>query len=202
MSVTIARRGFIAAMAATAAWVLLGADSVVRPGPMAYRDAAWLVPWILTAATVTCLHLVQRDRAGRWERVSFWVVITSMALAATGNVGVLLDIDVLKALGFPLGAVLWLVAMVPFGVATVRAGVVPAHVGVALALLEPGSLLTGILLSPVAGLHDRGSYSAGLEKGLVTFLVARALWQLAGRAGTATATRRSRTATGATGSRS
>jgi hypothetical protein len=48
------------------------------------------------------------------------VVITSMGLAAAGNVGVLLNIDALKALGFPLGALLWLAAMVPFGVATAR----------------------------------------------------------------------------------
>jgi hypothetical protein len=110
---------------------------------------------------------------------------------------VLLDVDALKALGFPLGALLFLAAMVPFGVATARAGVVPAHVGVALALLEPGSLIAGIVLSPVAGLHERGSYSAGLEKALVTFLLARALWRLASRTGTAVEPRTSRTAKGA-----
>jgi hypothetical protein len=53
--------------------------------------------------------------------------------------------------------------------------VVPRHVGVALSLLEPGSLLTGLALSPIAGLADRGAYSAGIEKALVLWLVARAL---------------------------
>ena len=183
MSRTTVRRGMIAATAATAAWILLGAESVLRPGSMSYRDAVWLIPWSLTAVVLAYLHMIQRDRAGRLERGSFWAVITAMGLAAAGTLGVLLDIDALKVLGFPLGAVLWVAAMLPFGVATVRAGVVPAYAGVALALLEPASLLTGIVLSPIAGLHDRGSYSAGLEKGLVTLLVARALWRLARNAG-------------------
>jgi hypothetical protein len=72
MSITTAARlGAITATAATAAWVPLGADSVLRPSPLSYRDAVWLVPWSLTAVTVTCLHVVQRDRAGRLERASF-----------------------------------------------------------------------------------------------------------------------------------
>jgi len=65
--------------------------------------------------------------------------------------------------------------MIPFGIATARGGAVPRRIGVALALLEPGSILTGIALSPLAGLHDRGNYSGGLEKGLVLLMVAFAL---------------------------
>ena len=119
-------------MIAATAWILLGAESVLRPGSMSYRDSVWLIPWSMTAVTLVYLHMVQRDRAGRLEPGSFWAVITAMGLAAAGTVGVLLDIDALKVLGFPLGAVLWIAAMVPFGVATGRAGVLPAYVGVAL----------------------------------------------------------------------
>lgn len=86
--------------------------------------------------TLTYLHLDHRDRAGRLERASFRSGRHRDGSAA-GIVGVLLDIDAIKVLGCPLGAGLWLAAVVPFGVATVRAGVVPAHVGAALAVLEP-----------------------------------------------------------------
>src|SRR4051812_46382074 len=41
--------------------------------------------------------------------------------------------------------------------------------------LEPGSILTGLALSPIAPLHDRGAYSAGIEKGLALALIA---WEL------------------------
>ena len=42
MSRTTARRGMIAA---TTAWILLGAESVQRPGSMSYRNGVWLIPW-------------------------------------------------------------------------------------------------------------------------------------------------------------
>jgi hypothetical protein len=65
-----------------------------------------------------CFHLVSGTGAEGLKRGSFWVVITSMGLAAAGTVGVLFDIDALKVLGFPVGAVLWVAARVQFGVAT------------------------------------------------------------------------------------
>jgi hypothetical protein len=69
-------------------------------------------------------------------------------------------------------------------------------------MIEPGSLIAGLILAPIAGLHELGSYSAGLVKGLVTLLVARAQWRLAGRAGPDGATPHNRPASGATGVRS
>jgi hypothetical protein len=176
MSARVSRYG-VAGLAAVS-WCLLGVESIVRPGQHNYRDALWLVPWLLTAAALHRLHVAQRRPGARLEHWSYGVVLAAMAACAAGNLGLLFDIEALMALGFPLGALLWTLALVPFGVATVRAGVVPRHVGVALALLEPGSLLTGLLLSPIAGLADRGAYSAGIEKGLVLWLVARALVEL------------------------
>jgi hypothetical protein len=160
---------------AAVSWLLLGVESVLRPGQHNYRDALWLVPWLLTAAALRQLHLAQRSPAARLERWSYGAVIAAMAGCLAGNLGLLLDIDALELLGFPLGALLWTLALVPFGIATVRAGEVPRHVGIALALLEPGSILTGLALSPIAGLSDRGGYSSGIEKALVLWLVARAL---------------------------
>ena len=39
--------------------------------------------------------------------------------------------------------------------------------------------VTGVALSPIAGLHDRGNCSGGLEKGLVVLLIALALRSVA-----------------------
>jgi hypothetical protein len=163
------------ATAAAIAWALLGAESVIRPGQHNERDVVWVVPWLLTAAAFAGLHERQRRADRRGERWSFRLVLGAMAAVLLGQVGVVLDIAVLKVLGFPLGALLWLVAMIPFGVATVRARVVPRRVGIALALLEPGSILTGLALAPVAGLAERGGYSGALGKGLVLALLAAGL---------------------------
>jgi hypothetical protein len=179
MSEHTARRGALAGFAAGATWIALGAESALRGGSMHYRDLLWMVPWILTMTTFGYLHALQRHRAGRLERWSFRVVIASMALTLAGTTAVLLDIDALKMLGFPLGALLWLLATVPFGIATALAGVVPRYVGVALVLLEPGALLAGLLLSPILAVYDRGNYWSGVEKGLVIFLLAGSLWRLA-----------------------
>jgi len=176
-----ARRGALSGLAATAAWVALGAESVVRGGEMHYRDALWTIPWTLTMITFAHLHVLQR-RHNRWTAAAGGAVLVTMAMLLVGFSGLVLGVDRLAVLGFPLGALLWLVAMVPFGVATARAGVVPVRVGVALALLEPGSILTGLALSPIAGLHERGNFSGGLEKGLVVLVLATALGAAAGRA--------------------
>ena len=93
------------------------------------------------------------------------------ALAFAGSIGIQAEQPALAALGFPGGAVIWAVGLMVFGVATLRAAVFPRFVGIALILLEPGSILTGLALAPISPLHDRGSYSAGVEKGLALALV-------------------------------
>ncbi|SHN27181.1 hypothetical protein [Cryptosporangium aurantiacum] len=172
------RSGAAAATAAAICWIALGIDSVARGGAETSRDVFVLLPWVLTAFAVTQLHLAQRPPAGRrtWiEPVGYWAVMVAMLLTLVGTAAWPLDIPALQVLGFPLGVMIWLVAMIAFGWGTVRAGVFPTWAGVLLALLEPGSILTGLLLSPIAGLEDHGNYSAGLEKGVLLLLLAGAL---------------------------
>ena len=175
LSERLGRQASRLATGAAVTWTLLGAESVVRPGQHDERDVVWVVPWLLTAAAFAGLHQRQRRADRRGETWSFRLVLVAMAAVLLGQVGVVLDVAVLKVLGFPLGALLWLAVLIPFGVATVRARVVPRRVGVALALLEPGSILTGLALAPVAGLAERGGYSGALEKGLVLALLAAGL---------------------------
>ena len=61
--------------------------------------------------------------------------------------------------------------LIAFGVATLKLRMLPPYVGVTLILLEPGSILTGVALAPVAPLRDHGAYSAGVEKGLAMAIV-------------------------------
>jgi hypothetical protein len=167
-----AAAGFRAAVFAAVCWVALGLDSIVRPEPQDYRDVLWLVPFLATMSAFRHLHGVQAAAARRSERYSFYTVMVASALALTGMAGIIFRIETLAALGFPGGAIVWTVGLIWFGIATWRAGVFPAYVGISLILLEPGSILTGIALWPIAGLSDHGAYSAGIEKGAVMAVLA------------------------------
>jgi hypothetical protein len=109
MSAHLSRYG-VAGLAA-GAWLLLGIESVLRPGQHDYRDALWLVPWLLTAAALRQLHLAQRSPAARLERWSYWAVLVAMTGCVGGNLGLLLDIDALEPSASPsahcCGPLLW-----------------------------------------------------------------------------------------------
>jgi hypothetical protein len=126
------------------------------------------------------LHTVQRRRS-RLESASYVVVLIASALVCLGSIGLQLDIKPLLVLGFPGGALVWLVGLTCFGIGTLRAGVVPKKAGWGLILLEPGSILAGLALSPIAPLRDRGGYSGNVVKGTALLMVALALREIARR---------------------
>jgi hypothetical protein len=127
---------------------------------------------VLTIAAFWLAHSVQRLDGRTSERVGLYAVLAASVLAFIGNIGVQLEQPTLAVLGFRWGAVVWAVGLVVFGIATWRMGAFPRYVGISLVLLEPGSILTGVALSPISPLHDPGAYSAGIEKGAVLALVA------------------------------
>jgi hypothetical protein len=130
-----------------------------------------MLPFLLTTAAFWFVHTVQASRTGMLGRAAFYALMIASALAIAGSIGIQAEQPALAALGFPGGAVIWAAGLMVFGIATLRAGVFPRFVGIALLLLEPGSILTGLALAPISPLHDRGSYSAGVEKGLALALV-------------------------------
>ena len=133
----------LASTAATAAligglaWIALAGDSILRPDPRDYRDALFLVPWALYAATLACIHRLQRHRPGRLERWGFGAVMGTAVLVAVGSVGHVFGTEALEVLGFPIGALLWTLSMMTFGAGTARSGLFPRRVGWAIALSQP-----------------------------------------------------------------
>jgi hypothetical protein len=174
----LAITGSIVAAWAAFAWLALGAESIARPVQVNYRDALWMVPFVLTAIAFTFLHAVQRSQTDHFETASFYFLMTASALGFLGNTGILTNQPLLASFAFPWGAILWMLGLVAYGIATLKAKVVPRYVAISIILLEPGSLLTGLALSPIAPIHDRGAYSAGIEKGLVLALLALGMKQL------------------------
>lgn len=66
-----------------------------------------------------------------------------------------------------------------YGIASWRIRVFPRYVAWTLILFEPASILTGVALSPIAPLHDSGSYTGGIEKAVAVLILGLAARQLA-----------------------
>ena len=105
-----------------AVWIAIGIDSIVGTDVAHYRDAVWSIPWVLTylmflapAPGATRPHRPTRrhDLQGPHRRDG-----THRA----GSIGILFDIKALQFLGFPLGALIWVVVLVFFGLSTMKAG--------------------------------------------------------------------------------
>jgi len=66
----LAITGSVVAAWAAFAWLALGAKSIARPVQVNYRDALWMVPFVLTAIVFTFLHAVQRLQTDHSETAS------------------------------------------------------------------------------------------------------------------------------------
>ena len=170
-----ARIGARFAWISTAAWIVLGMDSILRPLQDNRRDVFWWFPFAFMMLTIVAVHRVQRWRGLRVERYTYYGVMFASALALLGNLGLVFNMPLLAKLGFPAGALLFMVVLMAFGVGTWRAKVLPRYAAVALILWEPGSIATGLLLAPISPLHERGTYSAGVWKGVAIGIVSMAL---------------------------
>jgi hypothetical protein len=170
--------GMTVAGVGAAAWIALGLESILRPVQDNRRDAVWMIPFLFTVASFWFIHAVQSSSAGKFERVTYWLVMISSALVFLGNNGLVFNIPLLQVLGFPLGAILWTIGTALFGAGTIRARVLPRFAGLVLIVLEPCSILTGLVLSPIAPLCPRGAYSGGVEKGAMLALIAYAFFSM------------------------
>ncbi len=172
------RPGLLAAYIAAAGFLVLSVETLVVGGVHEYRDFFWNLPGACTLVAFAAVHAAQRDRSGRFERIAYGIVQFGLVAGLIGTNARALDVEALAWLGFPVGALLWMAGLILFGVATVRAGVLPSSAGTALVLLEPASILTGLAFAPLVGLSDHGAYSGALPKAVALFLVARALRSL------------------------
>ena len=171
----IARAGYQLATICAALWIALGLDSILRPVEDDRRDAFCLVPIAFTAAVICILHLLHRAPARRLESISFRVLAVSTVLIFGGNIGLLTNTPVLIFFTVPWGILGWSIALLAYGVAVWRARLYPWWMALAIMLLEPLSVIGGLLLAPLSPIHDRGTYSGALAKGLAMLAIAGAL---------------------------
>lgn len=160
------------------AWVALSLLSILTPEPARFLDILFVVPYALSLGGVLGLHAVHLDHASRLERIGAWSSVIGMAVTLVGQVGIITDTDLLTRLVLPAGVVIWLLGLVLFGIAMVRARVLPAWVGIAIALSQPLAVLAGLVLSPISPLSSTGDYSGAIGHGLVWLALGSALRRL------------------------
>ncbi|MGN9844800.1 hypothetical protein ACTMTI_42390 [Nonomuraea sp. H19] len=159
-------------------WVAMAAESFVAPPPQDYRDVLVLIPWTLYAIVLAGVGQAQRHRSGRLARAGLIGAIAGMALSAVGNVGIMLGNDGMVAVSFPIGPGLFSLGLLLFGIATVRARVLPWWAGTAMALSQPMAIAIGVALAWHVPLNPHGSYTGGLGHGIAVLLLGIALSRL------------------------
>ena len=159
-------------------WASIGFDSLARPYQDNRRDFVVLVPFTLTGMVLWLIGQMQSGARDRLERITFWILMVACCLTVLGGIGNVSHNAVLERLGFPTGPVLWTVGLIVYGIASWRIRVFPRYVAWTLILFEPASILTGVALSPIAPLHDSGSYTGGIEKAVGVLILGLAMRQL------------------------
>jgi hypothetical protein len=171
MSRPAIRAAGLCGIGAAVAFAVVAIDSLLVPDPQDWRNAAMLLPWVLTMALLAGVQATQSASASRSCRLAFWT--TEIGMAANGAVllAVVLGADDLRFLAGPAGVV-WVGGMLWFGVCTARNGTFPKVVGIAIAVAEPAVVVIGISLSPIAPLSDYGSYTGALGHTVAMGIVA------------------------------
>lgn len=161
-------------------WAALGIDSLARPYQDSRRDFVVLVPFTLTALVLWFIGRIQLNARDRLERVTFWTLMVGCCLTVLGGIGNVSHIALFEHFGFPAGPLMWTAGLVVYGIASWRTRIFPRYVAGTLILFEPASILTGVALSPIAPLHDSGSYTGGIEKAAALLILGLALRKSAG----------------------
>jgi len=125
-----------------AAWLGLGLSNVFGylqaiPGR---EDVALLVlALVLTAAGLAGLHALQKESYGLLGQAGFYLAMVSLASRALGAVAFLAGSSAIEWVSLP-GTIGMLLGFVLYGLATLRAGVLPRWYGMALTVSMPLSL--------------------------------------------------------------
>jgi hypothetical protein len=136
-------------------WVVLGLSAVLgflQAIPGREDVVLLIVALLLTAVGVLGLHALQRSRYGFFGRAGFFVALASLLARALGAGVYLAGSSALAWISYPWGTIGMLVGFVTYGVATMRARVLPLWYGLALIVSMPLSLPLGAYGTMLFGL--------------------------------------------------
>lgn len=128
---------------------VLGGAAFVLDGVLVLTvDAVWtnvvyLVATLLMLVGLAGLHTLQKSGFGRLGRSGFWTVVVASVGQVLGLLVYLAGSDVLDWLIFPVGFLAVPVGLVLYGIATLRAKVLPRLCGLGLIIVPPVAVVLG-----------------------------------------------------------
>lgn len=139
------------------AWFALGllaAIGLLQAIPGREDVGLFIVALLLSTVGLVGLHALQRNSYGRLGRVGLYIALVAVAARVLGAVVFLMGSSALEWISLP-GTLAMLVGFVLYGVATLRARVLPRMYGLALAVSMPvslplsvyGTMLFGLILT-------------------------------------------------------
>jgi hypothetical protein len=158
----------LAFMLGGAVWAILGLWAMIgylQAIPGREDVLLFVVALLLTATGLIALHMLQKDSYGSLGRAGFYITLAAIVARTLGALVFLADSSALEWISSPATAVM-LVGFVLYGIATLRARVLPRWYGLALIVALPVSL-------PLAG------YGTALF-GLILLALGYALWLRSG----------------------
>jgi hypothetical protein len=167
--------------------MVLGIASLLADNPERYLDALMFAPLLFTSLAFLTLHRLQQSAFGRFGIAAYRLSIASLVLLLVCQPMLAAGSDRLNWLAFPVAAVAWFFGFLLYGVATIKAKVLPAWMGAAIAFSELFTTLLGIAFSPISPLADHGDYSGATGHGLIWLAIGYTLWTTAARSTPATA---------------
>jgi hypothetical protein len=145
-------------------WLILGLSNAfgyLQAIPGREDVVLLIVALLLTAAGLVGLHTLQRGRHGLVGQAGLYIAVASLLARALGAGVFLAGSSALAWISYPWGTIGMLVGFIMYGLATLRARVLPSWYGLALMVSMPvslplatyGSALFGLLLVVAKGHH-------------------------------------------------
>jgi hypothetical protein len=150
----LVRWGAIGLMLGGAVWIVLGLSALfgyLEAIPGREDVVLFAVALLLTAVGLLGLHALQEGSYGLLGRVGLYVALVAMAARLSGALVYLAGSTALEWISWP-GTLGMMVGFVVYGLATLRAGVLPRWYGLALIFSMPVSLPLAVYGTALFGL--------------------------------------------------
>ena len=139
----LVRWGAIGLMLGGVTWVVLGLSAILgylQAIPGREDVVLFVVALLFTAAGLVGVHAFQKDAYGLLGQAGFYIALAAIAARILGAVLFLAGSSIHEGFPFPVATIAMVVGFVLYGVATVRARVLPGWYGLALIVSMPVSL--------------------------------------------------------------
>ncbi|WP_435063306.1 hypothetical protein [Halobaculum sp. EA56] len=163
----------VGGLVAGVVWTLLGAVSLFTAITGSVLDVVLVVGNVLLVLPVLGLYLLYRDEFPRLGAASVGAFLAGTLANVVGTAGVVVGVESLSVLAFPVGVVGELLGFLGFAAMTARSDRLPRWTGSLLVLTFPGAAAVGALAGTASSFGD---YPGAVVVGALVLVVASVLY--------------------------